>query len=72
VSSNGKNTNTQAAAPSVPARYTGRRPYLSDSAPNSGMSTSWNADPTRIAASPASRGSFTTPVTYVSTYTTKV
>ena len=57
VDSSGKNTNAHSAALTAPAAYTGRRPTRSDSAPNSGMSASWNAEPMSTALRPTPRGS---------------
>ena len=72
VDRSGKKANDHAAAATAPAAYTGRRPNRSDSAPNEGIRTSWNAEPTSTAVSPTLRSRPTVPVMNTRLYTVKV
>ena len=49
VSTSQKNGNAKSASAAAPARYTGRRPTRSESAPKSGIATSCTAEPTSTA-----------------------
>ncbi|KAG1167916.1 hypothetical protein G6F35_017581 [Rhizopus arrhizus] len=63
VSISTKNTNAQIMPSTAPARYTGLRPILSDSAPHSGTAIAFSAAPSMVAVNAMGRDRCSTVVT---------